>query len=377
MIEDFNELTPIYREKYKLTVLPKWRKKLVILKMILLEIIFLIQITFRTIKSILFYFFTHKKGYIIKDIKYGPNDRNQCDIYIPSTSNYLLNNKKDLPVVIFMHGGSWGFGHKLQYILLGKKLSDRGIVTMVINYRLTPKGNIDDMLEDIDNATSFCYENIENYGGDKNKIYLMGHSAGGHIISQYVVVNYSKPTIVENDNSQPKNNKKRVPLSGVFPLSAPLHINDHFLFETQRGVEHISPMRPAMKGPKYFDQYSPSAVLEKIKDKSIRDDKLPTPFPSFYILHGVDDATVPLSSSTKFFSILMRKLANPTARTLFLKAYPKIKHIDLIFNVCDDNLIIERNIFNGIDDDDINNNNNDNNSSVQSILNDMINIIKY
>lgn len=93
---------------------------------------------------------------------------------------------------------------------------------MVINYRLTPKGNIDDMLEDIDTATSFCYENIENYGGDKNKIYLMGHSAGGHIISQYVVVNYSKPI----DNEQ--KNKKRVPLSGIFPLSAPLHINGKF-----------------------------------------------------------------------------------------------------------------------------------------------------
>ncbi|KAM9968671.1 hypothetical protein ACTFIW_000542 [Dictyostelium discoideum] len=364
MIEDFNELSPIYREKYRLTVLPKWRKKLVILKMILLEVIFLIQVTFRTIKSILFYFFTHKKGYLVKDIKYGPDDRNHCDIYIPSSSNYLLNNKKDLPVVIFMHGGSWGFGHKLQYILLGKKLSERGIVTMVINYRLIPKGNIDDMLEDIDTATSFCYENIENYGGDKNKIFLMGHSAGGHIISQYVVVNYSKPI----DNEQKI--KKRVPLSGIFPLSAPLHINDHFLFETKRGVEHISPMRPAMKGPKYFDEYSPSAVLEKIKDKSIRDEKLSTPFPSFYILHGVDDATVPLSSSTKFFSILMRKLANPTARTLFLKAYPKIKHIDFIFNVCDDNLIIERNIFNGIEDD-------DNNNNAQSILNDIINIIKY
>lgn len=88
---------------------------------------------------------------------------------------------KDLPVLIFIHGGSWNKGRKEIYDFMGTRFARREVVTVIIDYPLAPEYKIPVMERASVMAVKWVYENIKNYGGDPNKIYISGHSAGGHL----------------------------------------------------------------------------------------------------------------------------------------------------------------------------------------------------
>jgi acetyl esterase/lipase len=125
-----------------------------------------------------------------KDISYISPDspeynkrRHLLDVYIPKN----LNKKKE--VVVFIHGGKWKVGNKGIFGFIGKKFALHGIIGVVINYRLYPQSpTYEGMTMDCAHAVKWVYENIEKYGGDKNRIYLAGHSSGGHL-SALIVTN--------------------------------------------------------------------------------------------------------------------------------------------------------------------------------------------
>ncbi len=102
-------------------------------------------------------------------------EKSILDIYIP--------NKRTVsaPVIIFIHGGSWNTGNKNTYKFLGKGFAKKGFITVIINYRLTPEVNYLPMAEDCATAVKWVYEHINEYGGDNRKIFISGHSAGGHL----------------------------------------------------------------------------------------------------------------------------------------------------------------------------------------------------
>jgi acetyl esterase/lipase len=89
--------------------------------------------------------------------------------------------KKDLPVIFFIHGGSWMSGSKNMYAKLGENFLARGFVSVIISYRLFPETDAFGMADDCRAAFKWCCENIKDYGGNPGKIYLTGHSAGGHL----------------------------------------------------------------------------------------------------------------------------------------------------------------------------------------------------
>lgn len=84
-------------------------------------------------------------------------------------------------VLVFIHGGSWSQGHKDLYSALGEIMAEKGIVTVLINYRLAPAVMYEEMAMDCASAVKWVHENIHKFGGNKEKIFLMGHSAGGHL----------------------------------------------------------------------------------------------------------------------------------------------------------------------------------------------------
>lgn len=116
-----------------------------------------------------------------KDITYIPastrefdSERHRLDVYYPGDG-------KAREVLVFIHGGSWSEGYKGLYKRLGELLAQKGIVAVLINYRLAPQVMFEKMALDCAFAVKWVHRNISGYGGDKDKIFLAGHSAGGHL----------------------------------------------------------------------------------------------------------------------------------------------------------------------------------------------------
>lgn len=113
-----------------------------------------------------------------KDIFYkagSKSERHQLDVYYPEN----IKDKKD--VIVYFHGGSWKGGKKETYKFLGKRFAKKGFVVVIANYRLSPEVKYSVMAEDCEAAINWVYNNIDQFGGDKNKITISGHSAGGHL----------------------------------------------------------------------------------------------------------------------------------------------------------------------------------------------------
>ena len=84
------------------------------------------------------------------------------------------------PVLIFFHGGGWANGDPAQYGFIGRNFAPKGFVVVNAGYRLLPEGKYPAMLADGAAALRWTTQNIRKYGGDPERIYLMGHSAGAY-----------------------------------------------------------------------------------------------------------------------------------------------------------------------------------------------------
>lgn len=114
-------------------------------------------------------------GYVVhKDIAYGGDPRQKLDIYVP-------DNVKSAPVIVFFYGGSWRMGSKNDYLFLGQAFASKGFITVVADYRLFPQVYFPGFVEDGAKAFAWTYEHIAKYDGNKNKVFLAGHSAGAFI----------------------------------------------------------------------------------------------------------------------------------------------------------------------------------------------------
>ncbi|MDI1322790.1 MAG: alpha/beta hydrolase [Algoriphagus sp.] len=88
---------------------------------------------------------------------------------------------KDLPVLIFIHGGSWKSGNKEIYDFLGSRMARKEIVTVIIDYPLAPANQIQSMELAAVQSVIWTRKNIEKFGGNPDQIFISGHSAGGHL----------------------------------------------------------------------------------------------------------------------------------------------------------------------------------------------------
>jgi len=117
---------------------------------------------------------------LTKDIHYGTDSRQALDIYQPDAdiAKPSTHHVGGIPVVVFIYGGSWQSGDKAGYGFVGRSLAQAGYVSVVIDYRLAPKNIYPDYVNDSVSAISWVYQNIAQYGGNPNEIFVMGHSAG-------------------------------------------------------------------------------------------------------------------------------------------------------------------------------------------------------
>lgn len=123
---------------------------------------------------------------VLRDIPYRPdsdNEKHRLDLFRPEGSNW--------PILIFVHGGGLACGDKCLrvggadvYGNIGRFYASQGIGVAVINYRLQCYGSgvtWRDQVNDVAHAVAWIYSQIENYGGDRSRIFIGGHSAGAYL----------------------------------------------------------------------------------------------------------------------------------------------------------------------------------------------------
>ncbi len=111
-----------------------------------------------------------------RDIPYVEkgHERQVLDVYTPQGA-------KDLPVVFWIHGGGWQGGDKKEVQIKPKVFTEKGFVFVSINYRLLPSVEMGDIIRDVARAMHWVHDHIREYGGDPNRLYVMGHSAGAQL----------------------------------------------------------------------------------------------------------------------------------------------------------------------------------------------------
>ncbi len=115
----------------------------------------------------------------VRDIAYGPHPRQVLDVHTSDTTG--RNGPAD--VLVFIHGGAFVRGKKsvngLIYDNVPVWFSRQGFVGVNVEYRLAPEAPYPAGAEDLARALGWLRENIAHHGGNPQRIFLMGHSAGG------------------------------------------------------------------------------------------------------------------------------------------------------------------------------------------------------
>ena len=103
--------------------------------------------------------------------------RHRLDLFLPK-------GRTDYPVVVLVHGGAWVIGDNRccgLYSTVGVYLASQGIGVVMPNYRLSPTVKHPEHITDVARAFAWTKAHIREYGGNPNQLFLVGHSAGGHL----------------------------------------------------------------------------------------------------------------------------------------------------------------------------------------------------
>ena len=161
-----------------------------------------------------FHVFAQQEVVVVNDIAYyegadADAKKHKLDIYTPK-------GLKDFPVVFFIHGGTWSSGDRKMYGNMGQMFASQGIGVVVISYRLSPAVTHPAHIEDVAKAFAWTHANIAKYGGRADRIFVAGHSAGGHLTSLLA----ANPEYLKKHNLSSKNIRGIIPISGVYDIPA-------------------------------------------------------------------------------------------------------------------------------------------------------------
>lgn len=116
---------------------------------------------------------------IIKDLAYGKHALQKMDVYAPADA-------KDAPIIIMVHGGGWKRGDKGGEHMVTEKVKywqPKGFIYASVNYRLHPEVDLLEEAADVAAALAFIQAHASLWGGDPERIIMMGHSAGAHLVA--------------------------------------------------------------------------------------------------------------------------------------------------------------------------------------------------
>ena len=157
----------------------------------------------------------HLEVVVRRDLMYrdGPDAdkmRNSLDLYLPKGA-------KDFPVLVLVHGGAWVMGDNRRCGLfpsIGDFFAKRGIAVVMPNYRLSPWVKHPEHVKDVARAIAWTKSHLGEYGGRTDKLFLAGHSAGGHLVALVT----TDPTYLRAEKLSDADIAGVVGISGVYRI---------------------------------------------------------------------------------------------------------------------------------------------------------------
>ncbi len=142
-----------------------------------------------------------------RDIAYGESRIQKLDIFPPANSN--------APVLLDIHGGGWTAGSKNGRSFPAEAIVPKGVMWVPIDYGLAPTYKLDAIVDHVRSAVAWTYRNIASHGGDPERIYVSGNSAGGHLTGTLLMPGWqAKYGLPENVI------KGACAMSGVYDMTA-------------------------------------------------------------------------------------------------------------------------------------------------------------
>ncbi len=134
------------------------------------------QILFSLIIAVVLFPSLAQAQNVHRDLKYAEpaHERQVLDIYSPADA-------KDLPVVFWIHGGGWQAGDKSDVKIKPRVFMEKGFVFVSTNYRLLPDVDMGMIIRDVARSVRWVHDHIAEYGGDPQRMLIMGHSAGAQL----------------------------------------------------------------------------------------------------------------------------------------------------------------------------------------------------
>lgn len=226
------------------------------------------------------------------------NIKLEMDIIKPVTD-------KKLPAVLFVTGGGFIMGPKANYLQQRLQIAESGYVVASIEYRKVPTGVFPQPLEDVKSAIRFLRANADKYGIDKNKIAIMGGSAGGYLSAITGTTNGYKQFDKGDNLNQSSDVQAVIDIYGLSDLTT---VGEDFSKEVQE--IHKSPAAPEalwVNGVALFNKGgSIDSDLEKVKNANPMT-YISNNTPPFLLLHGDKDQLVSPSQTEKLHKALIAK----------------------------------------------------------------------
>lgn len=217
---------------------------------------------------------------------YGNKPRQSLNIHIPKQL------KENADVVVFFYGGRWQYGNKDEYAFVADALTSQGFITVISDYRLYPQVDWREFVQDGASAYQWVVGNIQKYGGNSERIFVMGHSAGAHIAAMVV----TDETLLVKKIKRP---------CGLIGLAGPydfLPIRDEDvkrIYSTASDLKNTQPITFLNKGD-----------------------------PAILLLHGIDDVAVKPKNS-----INMAARAKQLGVPVETKFYKDTDHVDILISL--------------------------------------------
>jgi len=279
------------------------------------------------------------------------------------------------PVVVFLTGGAWIIGYKMWGALLARALTPFGLIVVIPDYRNFPHARVDGMVDDVDRSIQWTLEHIGHFGGDPQRVVLVGQSAGAHLGSCVVLIRCLMeldpalgrelyPKIAERAESyslssrslasssssehEPPSIKGFVPVSGPYDLIrmrktfhehgldknlvsaifnggkdgkgverySPAHILKKCLEAHERRANGASAAEEVKKGSDNAGESKAEGDSEeevKAKEDEASNRTIGDVLPPIKLLHGTADGTVPVRECTEFAALLQSACASASS----------------------------------------------------------------